>query len=156
MSDGDERYRLVYEEARAAIDRQERTLDELRSRAGATLATTVIATAFFGGLDLKNRHLHGYEWMALVLFLASACSQLILLLPLPGWRLRRSPGAIIKEYIEAQDPATIDDMHRDLALHLAHDMQGNDGRLSWMWKVFTVGVVFLVAEVALWLLALSR
>lgn len=154
---GDPRYRLVYEEALGAIDRQERTLDELRARVSATLATAVIATAFFGSLAIKNGHPLGrLQIAAVALFVATTALQLILLLPLPGWQFARSPSLLIRDYVESDPPATLDEMHRDLALYIAQHVRGNSGRLRWMWRVFSAAAVVLVAEVVVWLLAISH
>ena len=156
MSEPDSRYKLVYDEALGAIDRQERTLDELRSRVSATLATTVIATAFFGGIAIKPGRASPFVASGgRSLFVIAALLHVVLLLPLGGWRFRRSPAKIIRDYVEDENPATLDEMYRELALNLADDIAGNDGRLSWMWWVFTAAVVVLVAEVVTWLVAIS-
>lgn len=153
---GDPRYRLVYEEALGSVDRQERTLDELRARVGATLATAVIASAFFGTIGIKNGHLGGWQKTAIVLFVVTAVFHVILLLPQGHWRFRRSPKLLIRDYIESDNPATLEEMYRDLALHIDADVKGNEGRLTWMWNLFTAAVVVLVAEVVVWLLAIAH
>jgi hypothetical protein len=38
-------------------------------------------------------------------------------------------------------------MYRDLALHIDDHVKGNEGRLSWMWQLFTAATVVLVLEV---------
>jgi hypothetical protein len=42
-------YQLAYDEAKRALDEQERAVFELRSRAGQLIAGAAIATSFFGG-----------------------------------------------------------------------------------------------------------
>jgi hypothetical protein len=152
----DERFKLVHEEALRAIEGQERTLDELRARVGAMLASTVIATAFFGGVGIRPGHLRGWQWAALSLFVLSALLQVGLLLPIPGWRFKRSPIRLIRDYVEAQNPASLDAMYRDLALNIWKDKESNDCRLKPMWWIFTAAALALVAEVVLWLLAIAH
>jgi hypothetical protein len=41
-------YRLAFDEGGRALDAQERSVNELRSRAGVLLATAAITTSFFG------------------------------------------------------------------------------------------------------------
>jgi hypothetical protein len=152
----DPRYRLVYEEARRAIGRQEQSLDEFRSRVGSTLAATVIATAFFGTIAIGQGPVHGWEWWAISLFIATLLIQIFLLVPLGGWRFRFAATAMIRDYVEDDPPATIDQMYRDLALHLDSDFRGNAGRLTWMWWTFTGACSLLGVELLLWLLALRH
>lgn len=42
-------YELAYEEAKRALEEQERAVSELRSRAGQLIAAAAITTSFFGG-----------------------------------------------------------------------------------------------------------
>ena len=152
----DERFKLVHEEALRAIEGQERSLDELRTRVGVLLASTVIATAFFGGVAIRPDHVRGWQWAALYVFVASAIMQVGLLLPIPGWRFKRSPVRLIGEYVEAENPASLDEMYRDLSLHIWADKKSNDRRLKPMWWIFTAAALALVAKVVLWLVAMAH
>jgi hypothetical protein len=152
--DGDPRLRLAYDEALRAIARQETTLDEFRARIGTSIAATVIATAFFSPIVIHRQHLTPRIWWALGLFVASLLAQSFLLVPLGGWRFRRSATSIIRDYVEVDDPASMNQIHRDLALHIDQDLRGNDGRLIWMWWVFSAALVALGAEMVLWITAL--
>jgi hypothetical protein len=42
-------YALAYDEAKRALDEQERVVAELRSRAGTLIAAAAITTSFLGG-----------------------------------------------------------------------------------------------------------
>jgi hypothetical protein len=57
MAANPDAYRLAYEEARRALDEQERAVVELRSRAGQLIAAAAITTSFFGGQALRH-HVH--------------------------------------------------------------------------------------------------
>jgi len=149
----DERYRLVYETAKSAVERQEATLDELRTRVGTTLASAVISTAFFGSLGIKGGHLGRLQWAGLILFVVVALLQGFLLVPLKGWRFRFSPKIILEGYVEADPPKSADDIYKELAVYIDTNITGNGGRLKWMWWVFTASVVVLAGEVVVWLLA---
>ena len=157
MSDnGSERYKLVYEEALGSIERQEATLNEMRARVGTLLATTVIATAFFGSLAAHKLPLGNWQWAAVSLIVVTSFLQVVLIIPLPGWQFRRDPSVLISDYIEADPPRSLEDMYRNLALYIDEAISGNDGRLSWMWWVLTASAVILVAEVAVWLVAIAK
>ena len=55
-----------------------------------------------------------------------------------------------------RSPRSLDNMYRNLALYIDENIRGNEGRLSWMWWVFTASLVVLVAEVAVWLIAIAQ
>lgn len=50
-------YELAYVEAKRAFEDQERTVVELRSRAGTLIAAAAITTSFFGGQALSGHEL---------------------------------------------------------------------------------------------------
>jgi hypothetical protein len=50
-------YLLAFDEAKRALDEQERAVFELRSRAGQLIAGAAITTSFFGGQAVRH-HLH--------------------------------------------------------------------------------------------------
>jgi hypothetical protein len=150
-----ERYRVAYDEGLRALERQEKTLDEFRARVSATITTTVIATAFFGTITMRSGWpLNDPEWAALALFVVGLIAQIFLLVPLGGWRFRRSAKNIIDNYVEGDDPASLSEMYKVLAEYLDDDFTGNEGRLSWMWWLFSGTCLCLAAEIIMWLLAI--
>ena len=70
--------------------------------------------------------------------------------------MRRDPKVLIRDYIEADPPATLDEMYRNLALFIDQAVHGNEGRLSWMWWVFAGSATVLIAEVIVWLIAIAQ
>ena len=110
----DERYKVVYDEAVAALSNQSTSLDELRTRVGVTLGATVIATAFFGSVTIKPTvALGNLEKAAIGLFVASSLLQVLLLIPYRGWRFRHAPVRLIADMVEAEQPISLRDMYRE-------------------------------------------
>jgi hypothetical protein len=58
-------YALAYREARMGLEDQERSVVELRARAGALIAAASIATSFFGGQTLLRHDLSAVAWFAI-------------------------------------------------------------------------------------------
>ncbi len=63
---------------------------------------------------------------------------------------------IIGDYVEADEPADLNVMHRDLALHLAENVRHNKKRMTWMWRGFEAACVLLVIEIVAWIVALAQ
>lgn len=53
-----EGYALAYEEAKRALEEQERVVAELRSRAGVLIGAAAITTSFFGGGCWAGTYMH--------------------------------------------------------------------------------------------------
>ena len=155
-SGGDPRYRLAYDEAIRAIAHQEKALDELRSRAGLLLAALSVVTSFLGGAAVTA---HGFGPMAAVavgLFVGAGGALVSLLWPQPDWMFRFAPESIIGDYVEAAEPASLDDMHRELALHLGDNCVTNEARMEKLWRLYQLACVLLVGEVGAWIVALAH
>jgi hypothetical protein len=149
----DPRYLLVYEEAVRAIEQQEATLDNLRARAGYLLTATAIATSFFGTTAFKAHHVHFAGWVAVGCFVGAMAFLLVALMPLGDWRFRFGAKALIRDYVEAEEPATIDKMRRDLALHLQNNVTANEDRLKKLWWAISVAIGLLLFEIVAWIVA---
>lgn len=148
-------YLLAFEEAKRALDEQERAVFELRSRAGQLIAGAAIATSFFGGQALHHQ-LHAMGWVAVACFVALSVAVLAILWPRRDWEFNLSPAQFINIYVEPVDaePLDLPSIHRDLALHMGNSAASNRRQLRWLTGAFRVGAVLLVAEVVAWVIVL--
>lgn len=74
-----EAYALAYDEAKRALEDQDRVVTELRSRAGVLMAAAAITTSFLGDRILSGSHVHALAWIAIGCFVALGLTVLILL-----------------------------------------------------------------------------
>lgn len=151
----DERLALVFRESLRAWEQQATRRDDLRNRAGGLIASAAIATAFLGGPSLDGvGSFAATTWIAILAFALIIGLSLYVLTPRRGWTLGASAGDLIAEYLEGEAARTLDDMHRELALHFEDDARANAGTLD----CYTVAVqatgLLLVCEIAAWLIDL--
>jgi uncharacterized membrane protein YfcA len=146
-------YQVAYEEAVRMIDGQERSLDELRGRAGLVLTAGSAVTAFLGGFALSGTHSHGLEITAGGVFAVVAVLLLTVLWPTRGWKFRLDAKTIIDSYIEGAPPLKTPALHRELALRYATNAGCNRKRMDWRWWVFEAALILLAIETGAWLLA---
>jgi hypothetical protein len=73
--------RLAYEAAQRALDKQERLIDELRSRTGLLLAAASLAASFLGREAFAGDPKDGLAILALVAFLVAVAASVYVLLP---------------------------------------------------------------------------
>jgi len=143
-------YELAFDEAGRALDAQERVVGELRSRASVLIATSAIATSFFGGRVVVAHALNGWAWIAVAAFGAVGLCVLLVLWPRRDWEFSASATDIITEYVEP-DLVPLPQIHRDLALHRSASYDENVEQLKVLFNVFRFGVVFLVVSVGAWI-----
>lgn len=166
----DDAYLLAYEEARRALDEQERSVVELRARAGQLIAGAAITTSFFGGQALRH-HIHRS---------AGSRSRVSSRSASPSWssfgrgatgNLCSRQHSFIETYVEPPEekPLELPAIHRDLALHMGHSADLNRRQFRWLTAAFRLGAILLencqlrqvraaragrVAEVVAWVVAL--
>jgi hypothetical protein len=151
-------YELAFQEARRALDGQERALTAFRSRAGVVLSAAAIVTSFLGGQAINAHGLTTLAWIAITAFGVLGVAALCVLWPDDQWEFEAIPNQLLASYIERDDgiEVPIEAIHRDLALHMERSYLANERRrlrpLRW---AFRVAVVALVAEVAIWLASLA-
>ena len=147
-------YELAFDEAGRALDAQERTVNELRSRASVLIAAAAIATSFFGTRAFADGGSSARTWIAIFAFALVALCVLAVLWPRSDWSFNASASDLIATYIEP-DPLTLPQIHRDLALHRAVAYDLNARQLRLLFVVFRIGLVLLVLETAAWIGALA-
>lgn len=132
-------YEVAYREAVRAVDEQATVLEQIRARAG-TLFSAAGVTAGVLGLAVKDAtKAHGAAasalWVAAVAFVALAASTVAVWWPVRrGWFLMDA-RLIIRDSIEGDVPLTLDELHRDMALHHGENAVRNAKiirrRLNW-------------------------
>jgi hypothetical protein len=146
-------YELAYEEAKRALDAQEKVVNELRSRAGVLIAAAAITTSFFGGRAFADGDVGG--WIATVCFGLLGLSVLAVLWPRHDWVFTVNARRFISTYVESEDgPLGLSEIHRDLALHMSASYEDNAGQFKWLSIAFRIGSVLLIGEVVAWVVGI--
>ncbi|HEV8602631.1 MAG TPA: hypothetical protein VGQ68_04455 [Gaiellaceae bacterium] len=166
MADGEQddltaSYEVVYKDAIRALDFQREAFDTLRTRTGLLLSAGAVATSFFGGRDLEQGGADNWTWFALVLFLAFGAACLKVLWPRAEGAdgFSAAPSLVIQEYLEPEDdePVSLSSLYRDLALHAEAAYEHNKTEhYDELTRFFRAGVLLLMVEVTVWVIALAE
>jgi hypothetical protein len=148
-------YQLAYEEGGRALDAQERAVNELRSRASVLIAAAAITTSFFGSRAVTGSQLTTASWCAVSAFVVVATAVLAVLWPWRAWEFSANASDLIATYVETPSPATLPEIHRDMALHRSASYACNARQLRRLHSIFAAGLIGLAAELAAWGVALS-
>lgn len=148
-------YEFAYTEASRSIAQQQAVLDELRGRAATLLSAAAIVTGFLGGIALDDKQVGAVGTLAIVAFAIAGFLCVAVLLPWPGWNFRWNARDLIANYVEdPTSPASLAEMHRDLALWAEDDYGLNNVRINRLWNVMRGAAALLVLDVLLWLVEL--
>ena len=137
--------RLAYESAVRALDKQERVLEELRSRTGILLAACSLAASLLGGSAFPDFSPVLLGVLALAASRVSLGASLLILVPREGFVFALSGPAIYEQLFEFRDD--LDEVHRRLAYDLQRFWDANERRLRPARRAFRIAAVALGVEV---------
>lgn len=140
--------RLAYEAALRALDKQERLIEELRSRTGLLLAAASLAASFLGREAFAEHPKRGLAVLALVAFLLAVGASVYVLLPKTGKFIFAMVGAGLYEGLyELRDD--LGEVYRRLAYDLDRFWDDNDVELQKLFRAFRFAAVGLSAEIVI-------
>jgi hypothetical protein len=129
-------------------------VDSIRTRVGLLLSVSAIATSFLGAQALGEGQPSLPAWTALVVFVAVAVLSLAILWP-RNWEFSASPRHLIRNCAEAENPPPIEDVHRDLSLHMHSSYLENRVGIDKLAALFQIAGALLTVEVILWVIAIA-
>ncbi|MEX2106956.1 MAG: hypothetical protein WD810_08670 [Solirubrobacterales bacterium] len=147
-------YKVAYEEAVRALSNQQAAIESFRARAGLLLSAAAITASFLGAQALDRGDSRLSIWLAMAGFVGVASLSLALLWPRP-WEFTANPREVILAYVEAENPAPVDELHRDLSLHMHHSYIENRKGLEQLAIVFQIATGLLVIDVVLWVFTIA-
>jgi hypothetical protein len=153
-ADNDILYRVAYDEAVRALAEQQAEIDSFRSRAGLLLSTAAITTSFLGAQSFDGGSLTVTSWLALLAFVGAAAISLAILWPHP-WQHSAGSRAVVASYIEGEKPALIDELHRDLSIHMHTSYVANRIGAQQLALLLQIASGLLTLEVILWIITIA-
>ena len=153
-ADKDILYRVAYDEAVRALSEQQAVIDSLRTRAGILLSAAAITTSFLGAQALDGGDSGLAVWLAMTSFVSVALASLAILWP-HEWEFTTNPQDVIQTYIEGDKPAPIEELHRDLSLHMRESFIRNLKGQEQLAILFQIASGLLTIEVVFWVIAIA-
>jgi hypothetical protein len=138
--------RLAYEAAQRALDKQERLIEELRSRTGLLLAAASLAASFLGGEAFAGTPPRGLAVLALSAFLVAVGASVYILLPkIDRFVFALQGGRLYERLYAARDDLA--EVYRSLAYDLDDFWDDNDDELQKLFRAFRLGAAGLATEI---------
>ena len=109
-------YALAFSESVRDLEHQERSVDELRTRAGTLLAASSITTSFLAAAALPNdKPWEWLVWVALIAFAVGIGLCIWVLWPRGKWVFVNDASIVISGYVEGDPPASMAETYKGLA-----------------------------------------
>ena len=152
---------LAYQEGNRSIDDQARTLENLRGRAATLFSAAGVIGGFLVGLVVNKTSTTQFSslgWPGLAVgagtFLVIAIVTMAIWWP-ATMQIRLDPGRLIVDYIETEPPATLADIHREVALWRHQQINTNSAVLHRRVNLLLMALSAFPLEVIALLLSLQ-
>ena len=150
----DPRLAFIYQESLRGLLQQQSAVESLRNRAGTLIFAASFASSLLGSKALADG-VDAWDWLAIVMLFGIGALTVVLLWPYYAMTFRTDPKLMLERYIDADNPATMAQMHRDLALHVEADRQANGPVVRRMRETFEVALVLLLLNILAWLVSIA-
>jgi hypothetical protein len=154
MAQDDPRLAFVYQEAIQGLEQQQAGLESLHNRAATLVFAASFASSLLGSRALANG-LGAWDWTAVALLLAIGVLTVILLWPYYNLTFRFDPEDLLEKYVD-NNPVSMDEMHRALALRAKADWRSNGRIVHRLRQAFQVALVLLVLEILAWMFSIAK
>jgi hypothetical protein len=155
MSESDDpRLAFVYQEALRGLTQQQGAIESLHNRAATLVFAASFASSLLGSRALADG-LNGWDWTAVGLLLTIGALTVVLLWPYYDLSFRFDPEDLLREYVDAEPPASMDEMHRRLAVQAKDDWRRNGRIVRRLRETFQVALVLLLFEIATWMFSIA-
>jgi hypothetical protein len=155
-SDGDDaRLAFVYSEAVRGLTQQQAQLGSLHARAATLIFAMSFSSSLLGSAALGDG-LGAWDWVAIMMLFGIGGLTVILLWPYYNFHFRFDVRDLLTNYVDADPPASLAEMHRRLAIRVEDDRERNARILRRLREALQVALVLLLAEILAWLFSISQ
>ena len=152
--DPDPRVGIVWALAQSQLSAQVGAVGELRSRVGILISGAAIATGFLAGQALDAKHgVPGGAWLGIGGGVALLVVCIVILWP-RTWAGQSVNTTTVLEDIGRRPDDRVDDFQRYMTGFAMTQFRVNEGRLKFLYGLFSVALICLGVDFAGWIWAL--
>jgi hypothetical protein len=152
--DADPRIAFVYQEALRGLVQQQNQVESLNTRAGNLIFAAAFVSSLFGNQALPNG-IGGWDAAALGCLFALGVVIVLMIWPYSQYRFRFDPEELLQQYVDSERQATLTQMHRELALRIERDRQGNWRLMQRLRAFLQLALILFLLEILSWLMSLA-
>jgi hypothetical protein len=147
----DQLYEVAYDEAVRALSEQQAIIESFRNRAGLIFSAAAVTASLLGPRTLQGSGWDLVVWLAMLCFLGVAAASLGVFWP-RRWESVVNPRQVIETYIETAEAAPVEDLHRDLSIHMHNSYLDAEEGLDKFALLLQIASGLLTLEVILWMI----
>jgi hypothetical protein len=148
----DQLYKVAYDEAVRALSEQQAIIESFRNRAGLIFSAAAVTASLLGSHTLQGDNWDPVVWLAMLCFLGVAAASLGIFWP-RRWESAVNPRQVIVTYIETVEAAPVEELHRDLSIHMHNSYLDAEEGLDQFALLLQIASGLLTLEVILWMIA---
>jgi len=153
-ADDDKRLAFVYQEAVRGLQHQQYVVESLNTRGGNLIFATAFATSLLGTRALSDG-VGFLDWIAVCLLFLVGALIVFMLWPYYNFTFRFDPEQLLKSFVDRDEPATMSEMHRALALRIKTDMANNWRIIQRIRVALQLSLIVLLLEILAWLVSIG-
>jgi hypothetical protein len=150
----DPRLAFIYQEALRGLVQQQSIVENLQSRAGNLIFAAAFVSSMFGNHALSDG-LGIWDWLAITLLFGLGVLIVFMLWPFHKYRFRFDPGELLSAYVDRDAPASLAQMHRELALRIESDRAANWRVIQRLRVALQIALMLFLLEILAWLVAIA-
>jgi hypothetical protein len=150
----DPRLALIYTEALRSLQVQLGYFESLHARGGTLIFAASFASSLLGAQAMRDG-IGAWDWLALALLVGIGSLAVAILWPYYDVHFRFDVEALLSKYVDGARPASVADMHRDLALQLKSYMESNGRLIRRTRASLQLAFILLLLEIVAWLLSIA-
>jgi len=136
---------LAFEAAMRSLERQERMLEELRSRTGLLIAASALAASFLGQTAFRHPQPRGLALASLAAFIVSIVASVYVLLPKKDLIFVQSGKGLYEGLYAFRDDMS--EVYRRLTYDLDRFWESNDAKIRWLTRSYVLSAAALTIEI---------
>jgi hypothetical protein len=153
-SGDDKRLAFVYQEAVRGLQHQQYVVESLNNRGGNLIFATAFATSLLGTRALSDG-VGFLDWIAVCLLFLVGALIVFMLWPYYNFTFRFDPEQLLESFVDRDEPATMSEMHRVLALRIKTDMANNWRIIQRIRVALQLSLIVLLLEILAWLVSIG-
>jgi len=150
----DPRLAFVYQEAVRGLQHQQYVVESLNTRGGNLIFATAFATSLLGTRALSDG-VGVLDWISVGLLFLVGALIVVMLWPYYNFTFRFDPEQLLKSFVDRDEPATMSEMHRALALRIKTDMANNWRIIQRIRVALQLALIVLLLEILAWLASIG-
>jgi len=151
----DARLAFIYDEALRGLKQQQSLVENMNSRAGNLIFAAAFVSSMFANQALPNG-IGFWDGLAIMLLFGLGVLIVFMLWPVHKYNFRFDPGELLNTYVDRDAPASLAEMHRQLALRIEADRASNWKVIQRLRVALQIALVLFLFEILAWVFAIAR